>query len=621
MRRLVRIGLVGLATLAVAGTAGAAGGRLELTNASATFPDRVYAVSLPTKRSLTTADVAVTENGDPVNNLAVVSANSAGASGTVLLIDASNSMRGQPVLNAMSAARAFAARNPGQPLAAIAFNDLVTPLLGFTRDKDKVQAGLAKVPKNREGTHIYDAVAEAVRELSVSGFRAGRIVLLSDGQEVRSKVTRATALSAAKAAGVRIFTVGLKSYAFDSRYLESLSQETGGTYAEATSSAQLARIYDQLGFQFANEYLLLYRSLEKPKQKVDVAIRVHGYGTTLHDSYTTPALGLNTRPFTRSTWTKVLTSWWFMVLVVVVTIWLLWWGLWTVADARRRTLRARMGRFIALEPLDEGLSRERLLQRMGEFAQSLERRGRFFKRFSEHCELADIETSPATLLFGSAVLGLAVGVLFAAAWSPWFILLVFIAPWSVLAYVSFRLRRVRKAFGEQLPDNLDVLASALRAGHSLVGSMAVMARDAPEPSKGEFEQVTADEQLGIPLDESLRRVGDRMENSDMVQVALIALLQRETGSSSAEVIDQVATNIRAKMEIRRLVRTLTAQGRLARWVVSLMPLGLLLAMTAIVPGYLHPLFHETVGIILFVMASIMVVIGSLVIKRIVEIKV
>jgi len=133
--------------------------------------------------------------------------------------------------------------------------------------------------------------------------------------------------------------------------------------------------------------------------------------------------------------------------------------------------------------------------------------------------------------------------------------------------------------------------------------------------------VTADEQLGIPLDESLRRVGDRMENSDMVQVALIALLQRETGSSSAEVIDQVATNIRAKMEIRRLVRTLTAQGRLARWVVSLMPLGLLLAMTAIVPGYLHPLFHETVGIILFVMASIMVVIGSLVIKRIVEIKV
>jgi tight adherence protein B len=113
----------------------------------------------------------------------------------------------------------------------------------------------------------------------------------------------------------------------------------------------------------------------------------------------------------------------------------------------------------------------------------------------------------------------------------------------------------------------------------------------------------------------------RMDNTDMVQVALIALLQRETGSSSAEVIDQVATNIRAKMEVRRLVRTLTAQGRLARWVVSLMPVGLLLAMSVLVPGYLHPLFHETLGIIAFVIASIMVVIGSLVIKRIVEIKV
>ncbi len=151
--------------------------------------------------------------------------------------------------------------------------------------------------------------------------------------------------------------------------------------------------------------------------------------------------------------------------------------------------------------------------------------------------------------------------------------------------------------------------------------MTVMARDAGQPSRREFERVIADEQLGVPLDESLKRVGARMENPDMTQVALIALLQRETGSSSAEVIDHVANNVRARMEVRRLVRTLTAQGRLARWIVSLMPLGLLIAISGIVPGYLDPLFHTTLGVVFLVAGAIMVVMGSLVIKRIVEIKV
>jgi tight adherence protein B len=112
-----------------------------------------------------------------------------------------------------------------------------------------------------------------------------------------------------------------------------------------------------------------------------------------------------------------------------------------------------------------------------------------------------------------------------------------------------------------------------------------------------------------------------MANTDMTQVALIALLQRQTGSSSAEVIDHVASNIRARQDVRRLVRTLTAQGRLARWIASFLPLGMLFAISLLAPGYLHPLFHETVGQAFLVAGTIMVIIASFVIKRIVEIKV
>ena len=111
------------------------------------------------------------------------------------------------------------------------------------------------------------------------------------------------------------------------------------------------------------------------------------------------------------------------------------------------------------------------------------------------------------------------------------------------------------------PENLDVLASALRAGHSLAGAMGVVADEAPEPSKREFSRVVTDEQLGIPLDEALEVTAKRMQNTDMDQVAVLALVQREAGGNTAEVLDQVTKNIRARMDVRRLVTVLTAQGK------------------------------------------------------------
>jgi tight adherence protein B len=166
-----------------------------------------------------------------------------------------------------------------------------------------------------------------------------------------------------------------------------------------------------------------------------------------------------------------------------------------------------------------------------------------------------------------------------------------------------------------------VLASAIRAGHSFVGALSVVVNDAPEPARSEFQRVVADEQLGRPLDEALETVVYRMRNQDLAQVALVAALQRETGGSTAEVLDRVVETVRDRQDLRRLVKTLTAAGRMSRWVVSFLPLVLLLAIWILSPSYLHPLFSQTSGKILFVFATLLVVCGSLVIKRIVDIKV
>jgi tight adherence protein B len=621
VRRFVIIAAAAVAAALSALSASAAESGPTLSEASARFPDRVYVLTLPKPQRLTNGNVRVTENRSPVTNLAVTRPGASTDFGTILLIDASNSMRGQPIVDEMKAARAFAARNPNQRLGIISFNDKVETLLPVTANRAAIREALAQTPENREGTHIYDALVEAVKQLQAANITAGRIVMLSDGQEVRSTVPRDVALRELANAKVRVFTIGLKSYAFDAGYLQTIASDTGGTYAEASSSKELKGIYDALGFKLSNEYLLLWRSQAGPEKKINVAVRVAGYPQAVRTSYTTPSLGLTIPPLDQSLLDRLVKSWFFMLLIVVAVVGLVFWGVRTAVEARQRNLRARMAMFVDVGGHgSEADSQVDMADRLERLEESLEKRG-FVQRFAENCDIAGIERPPGTLLLGSVILGLVGGLVLAAVWTPWALFLIPAVPLVLRWWVRFKADRNRRAFAEQLPDNLEVLAGALRAGHSLVGGLAVMADDSADPSRKEFKRVVTDEQLGIPLEDALKRVGRRMKNRDMDQVALIALLQRETGGSSAEVIDQVTDNVRGRMEVRRLVRTLTAQGRLARWIVSAMPIFLVLMILILYPRFLDPLFDTTFGIVALVVAGLMVVAGSLVIKRIIEIKV
>jgi tight adherence protein B len=205
--------------------------------------------------------------------------------------------------------------------------------------------------------------------------------------------------------------------------------------------------------------------------------------------------------------------------------------------------------------------------------------------------------------------------------SPLGAVLALSLPVGVRIAIRVRVDRERRAFDEQLPDNLQVVASAMRAGHTFVGALAIVADDAPEPSRRELRRVLSDEQLGIPLVDALNGVTKRMNSRDFEHVALIAALQRETGGNTAEVIDSITETIRERLDLRRLVRTLTAQGRLSGWVVSALPVALLVGVSLINPHYMHPLFHRAAGVIALGLAAGMLVTGFLVIRRIVDINV
>jgi tight adherence protein B len=112
-----------------------------------------------------------------------------------------------------------------------------------------------------------------------------------------------------------------------------------------------------------------------------------------------------------------------------------------------------------------------------------------------------------------------------------------------------------------------------------------------------------------------------MDNADLEQIALVAELQRRTGGNMAEVLDRVVETVRGRFDLRRLVRTLTAQGRMARWIMTALPVILFAAVSVLNPGYEATLYESTGGQIALAVAALMVVAGSLAIKKIVEIKV
>jgi tight adherence protein B len=629
-----RLSILGLAAAlsALAATAASAAPRFHITEAQASFPQRAYVLSLPGRRQLRAGQVKVLENGEPVSELSMVAAGGATEKqfGVVLVIDASKSMRGAPIAGAMKAARAFVAqRTPQEQIAVVSFNSRARVVQGFTTDGGKIAAALSAPPRLAFGTHIYDAVDAARILIGDADIRAGSVVVLSDGRDTGSRLGEAAVAKQAREARIRVFTVGLRSGAFAPRALRNLAGDTGAQYSQASAPSALKAIYQSLGSKLAREYLIHYTSSAGPGRRIVVSVRVAGLSGVATSGYITPRLHVKgaakPKPYHESFLHRLFTSPLMTLFIALLAASLVAVAVVAFASSwKRGTLRKRMAEFVSMPvPADKESASGVLTDHVEDGTERMLQRTRWWGRFVADVEFAGIKTPPERIvLFTFIGTFLTIWVLSAFVHSLLVGLLIGICiPFLVRLWIRRKVDRKRQLFAEQLPDNLQVLASALRAGHSFIGALSVVVDDAPEPSRTEFRRVVADEQLGVPLEDALHVVVERMESRELEQVALVAALQRQTGGNTAEVLDRVTETIRERFELRRTVRTLTAQGRLSRWVVSFLPLFLLLVITLINPGYMHVMYSSLAGRIALVFSALMVLAGSLVIKRIINIKV
>jgi len=587
------------------------------------FPERGYVIDLPSGAAIDKNNVRVSENNLGIGEFTLEALASSGVSyGTVLAIDASDSMRGNPEAGAIAAARAFIGhRAQSQEIGLLGFNNSIDVLQQPTIDGGQLQTALAHTPPLAYGTHIFDAINRALKLLAANKISAGTIVLLSDGADIGSRSTLAGVTAAARKQHVRIFTVGLRSGAFDARTLQALAADTGGSFAVASSTADLSRIYSQLGTKLSREYLLTYRSLAAPSSSVDVSITLNGIGTST-SSYVAPTPS-ELPPYHKPFFRRFLLSGWSLALLALVVAALAALAIRLALDAARsrfvERIRVFAGSGSAEGPAPKSQEDWRRRANRARASGSAAARG-WLGRLDQQLDIGRIRVSSRWVVLVTAVATFAAIVVLGSI-APVFAVLGLGTPLVTRAWIKRSVRKVRDDFAEQLPPNLQVLVSALRAGYTLPGAMAAMVEHASEPSRSELGRAIADEQLGIPLEEAIRRVARRMASRDLEQVAMLAELVRTTGGNAAEVLDVVVATIRERHDIRRLVRTLTTQGRLARWILTGLPIATGLAFWAIQPKIVGSTWQTTSGEVLLVIAAAMVTAGSLIIQRIIEIEV
>jgi tight adherence protein B len=190
-----------------------------------------------------------------------------------------------------------------------------------------------------------------------------------------------------------------------------------------------------------------------------------------------------------------------------------------------------------------------------------------------------------------------------------------------LVWLILRRRRRIRQFAKQLPDALELISRALRAGHSLGSGFSLVADEMRPPICKEFHRTFEEQNLGIPLEDALQNMTERMPNLDLRFFATAIILQRQTGGDLAEILDKIGYLIRERFKIWGQVQALTGEGRLSGIVLLALPPALFLAVYRLNPDYVMPLFTDPMGRQMLVGGLIMQLLGAIVIKKIVNIKV
>lgn len=316
--------------------------------------------------------------------------------------------------------------------------------------------------------------------------------------------------------------------------------------------------------------------------------------------------------------------------VVFVTCLFLTYALYLISsrgsDKKRALLKERLAEAIRTSAgssdAEVQLAREELLSEIPWLNRSLVKI-EITSRIKRMIDQADLNITVMRLVMFAGIAG-ALGFLATSMVSPsWLLQLVVgvLAGSFPFLHVMAKRKKRMKRFLQLLPDTLDLMSRGLSAGHAFTEALHMVATEMPEPIASEFRKTYDEQNLGLSLKLALENLVHRMPLLDLRMCVTAILIQRETGGNLSELLEKVAHTIRERFRIQEDLKTLTLSSRWSAWLLCALPIGLALYMSAMNPTYMEVMWRDPRGHRLLALAAIMQVLGMLMVRKIMQIKI
>lgn len=585
-------------------------------------------------------DLVIREQGDVVESTTAVPLSDQQQLGIVLVIDSSTSMEtGALIERVLDAARAFVdGKAAADQIAIVSFSREVRLVQEFTADKAVLNDAIDEIAVS-DDTALYDGIVRAAALFEDSDLQPN-LVVFSDGEDTASSASAERALAAVTNVGGALFAMGVPNSGF--AVLEGMAQATGGTSAIADDPAGVGELFSGVQATLSKQYVTTFDSrLTSGTAALSLTVGDdQATGEYIAGSTQEGTAALEPAPIEEPTGPSFLrksTGLWIglglLSLAVVVAVL----SLGETFVGRENTLNS------ALMPYGEGfvapsgdfdeddgadgrsqqLAQSPMLQRAVQATSDFAERQGFLTKVESQLERANLPLRPAEGIFfyfaGVVIIALLALVLTASLFST--LLIAGFAAAVPLALLSYLARKRQKQFDSLLPDTLQLLASTLRAGYSLMQGVEAVSAEVGEPVGRELRRVVTEARLGRPLEESMEGVAERMDSADFAWAVMAIRIQREVGGNLSELLMTVAETMTERERLRRDVAALTAEGKVSAIVLGLLPLGIGGFIMTANPDYMDPMFDGNLGKILLVGAGGLMLAGFFWMKKTIDIEI
>ncbi len=564
----------------------------------------------------------------------------------ILVLDTSRSMTGDKILDAKAAAVGFLDQVPDAVRVGLVTFDSQTRIrVAPTTDHRTVADTVQGLEVSTEGaTTLYDAVILTSDQFGSAD--VGTAVVLSDGADRGSQSTVEEAARAAKRSGAVFDSVAFGGNGAQVAALNQISSATGGTVSDAANADQLAAVFDAAATDIANRYVVvgtLPADLTTGSATVEVSMSVGG--VPVQDSATVPLASTGASgnpdqyaptpvPPPSSLATFVQDNIWVALAGIFVALLILVFVATSAARSGDTAGGSRMRRSLAVYTMgSKGPAKERETTVLGdtqvarsavEFAGRVVARRDLESVVGGRLEAAGVPLkAPEWLLIHIGIMvtsGLFFMFLFDFRVIPTLLglLLGFVGPGL---YLSTKESNRSKAFLAALPDTLQLIAGSLSAGYSMPQAIDTVVREGRPPISSEFNRALVETRLGVTVEDALDGIAVRMKSQDFAWVVMAIRIQREVGGNLAEVLTTVGDTLRERERLRRQVQVLSAEGRLSAWILGMLPVAFAAYLVFVRPDYLQPLIETFVGWVLIGCGVLLLVIGSLWLRKVVKVEV